>query len=73
MGSSGSKRKGRQHLPKVGTPASNQHELQARRERALHPFSEDPSARRRGASSQVMAVIVGVVLAAGVLGIMIFT
>ena len=72
MGSSGSKRKGRQHLPKVGTPANNQHELDARRERALHPFSEDPSIRH-GASSQVMAVIVAVVVAIGVVGIMIFT
>jgi hypothetical protein len=73
MGSSGSKRKGRQHLPKVGTPANNQHELQARRERALHPFSEDPSARKGGASSQVMAVIVAVVLAVGAIAIMIAT
>jgi hypothetical protein len=72
MGSSGSKRKGRSHLPKVGTPASNQHELEARRERALHPFSEDPSARR-GASSQVVAVIVAVVVAIGVVALMIAT
>jgi hypothetical protein len=73
MGSSGSKRKGRSHLPKVGTPANNQHELDARRQRALHPFSEDPSAKRGGAASQITAVIVGVVLAIGVVGIIIFT
>jgi hypothetical protein len=73
MGSSGSKRKGRQHLPKVGTPANNQHELEARRERALHPFAEDPSAHSRGASSSAMAVIVAVVVAIGVVGLIIFT
>jgi hypothetical protein len=72
MGSSGSKRKGRKHLPKVGTPANNQHELEARRERALHPFSEDPTTKR-GTGSQITAVIVGVVLAIGVVGIIIFT
>ena len=72
MGSSGSKRKGRQHLPKVGTPANNQHELEARRERALHPFAEDPTGRR-GAGSSVTAVIVAVVVAVGVIALMIAT
>ena len=68
MGSSGSKRKGRKHLPKVGTPANNRHELEARRERALHPFSEDPF-DGHGRGYGLIAVIVAIVIAIGVIAL----
>jgi hypothetical protein len=72
MGSSGMKRKGRTHLPKVGTRQANEYELQDRRERALHPFSEDPWGRR-GASSRIVAAVVGLGVVVGVVAIVIAT
>ena len=69
MGSSGSKRKGRRHLPKVGTRQANEHQLHDRREAALHPFTEDPFDRRRGPSTTVIAIIVAVVVLIGVIAI----
>ena len=72
MGSSGMKRKGRTHLPKVGTPAANEHELEARRAEALHPFSGDPS-RRRGPGYTILAVIVGIVVVIGIVAIIVAT
>ena len=51
------KRKGRQHLPKVGTPKERAWELHEEREGALHPFSDDPD-RRRGPAAAVTAVII---------------
>ena len=57
MGKSGMKRKGRQHLPKVGTPANREYEIHERRKEALHPFSSNPDARR-GPSSTVVAIAV---------------
>ncbi len=59
MGRSGMKRKGRRHLPKVGSPANMNYEIHERRKDALHPFSSDPDARR-GPGSRVVAI--GVVL-----------
>ena len=53
------KRKGRRHLPKVGSPANVDHAIHERRQEALHPFSSDPGARR-GPTSTVVAI--GVVL-----------
>jgi len=68
MGSSGMKRKGRRHLPKVGTPAEREHELEERRELAMHPLSGDPR-RRTGAAAWITAIVVGVIVFVGVLAI----
>jgi hypothetical protein len=73
MGSSGMKRKGRKHLPKVGTPVAMEHDLKERRAGALHPFSQDPDQQRGGAAYAVMAVIAGAVVFIGVLAIIAFT
>ena len=69
MGSSGSKRKGRRHLPKVGTRPANEHQLHDRREAALHPFSEDPFDRRRGPTTVIVAILVALVVLIGVIAI----
>ena len=68
MGSSGMKRKGRKHLPKVGTRQANEYELHDRRERALHPFSEDPWRRRHGGSA-IAAVVVALVVLIGIVAL----
>jgi len=68
MGSSGMKRKGRSHLPKAGTRPDLEHELDARRTEALHPFSTDPW-RRRGASFRILAIVVAVVVVIGVIAL----
>jgi hypothetical protein len=73
MGSSGMPRKGRRHLPKVGSPAAMDHEVHAHRERALHPFAEDPSQRRRTPGTAVIAVGVAIVLAIGVIALIFAT
>jgi hypothetical protein len=72
MGSSGMKRKGRKHLPKVGTHPANQYELHDRRERALHPFSEDPW-RRRHAGSTIVAVVVALAVLIGIVALIVAT
>ena len=69
MGSSGSKRKGRRHLPKVGTRPANEHQLHDRREAALHPFSEDPFDRRRTPTTIVIAILVALIVLIGVIAI----
>jgi len=68
MGTSGMKRKGRKHLPKVGTRPAVEYELQDRRARALHPFSEDPW-RRGVASHWLIGIVVAVVVAIGVIAL----
>ena len=68
MGSSGMKRKGRKHLPKVGTRPANEYELQDRRDRALHPFSEDPWRRRRPGSA-IAAIVVALVVLIGIVAL----
>jgi hypothetical protein len=68
MGSSGMKRKGRRHLPKVGTRPNREYELHERRGEALHPFSADPS-RRRGKIYGLMAIVVGLVVFIGILAL----
>ena len=73
MGSSGMKRKGRKHLPKVGTRAADEHELHDRRESALHPFAEDPFDRRPGPGSAVIAALVVLVVVIGVVAVIIAT
>ena len=69
MGSSGMKRKGRSHLPKVGTRPANEQELRDRRAEALHPFAGDPR-RRGGTAYQITAIIVAVVVLIGVLALL---
>lgn len=66
------KRKGRQHLPKVGTPANRDAALHERREHALHPFSDDPDTRR-GPSSTVIAIVIAVVAVITVIGLIAIT
>ena len=68
MGSSGMKRKGRSHLPKVGTRLANEQELRDRRAEALHPFAGDPR-RRGGTAYQIIAIIVAVVVLIGVIAL----
>jgi hypothetical protein len=69
VGSSGSKRKGRRHLPKVGTRPANEHQLHDRREAALHPFSEDPFDRRRSPATVIVAILVALVVLIGVIAL----
>ena len=66
------KRKGRRHLPKVGTKPALEHELHDRRAEVLHPFSADPW-RRRGVGYGIIAVVVAVVVALGLIGLVAFT
>jgi hypothetical protein len=72
VGSSGEKRKGRQHLPKVGTPKDLAWERHERIEEALHPFSDDPDGRRSPVGAAVAIVVLAVVLL-GILGLILFT
>jgi hypothetical protein len=72
MGSSGMKRKGRRHLPKVGTRPAMEYELEDRRDQALHPFAEDPW-KRRSASTGIIGGIVAVVVAIGVIALIVAT
>ena len=72
MGSSGSKRKGRQHLPKVGTKAD---EAWVRREgisHMEHPFANDPTAHQ-GGWAHVTAVIVVALLVLSMFGWLVLT
>lgn len=73
MGSSGMKRKGRRHLPKVGTRPATQNELQDHRARALHPFSADSSRRRRSPGTTVIALAIAVIVAIGVIALVLVT
>jgi hypothetical protein len=68
MGSSGMKRKGRRHLPKVGTRPANEQALDDRRAEALHPFSDEPW-RRRGTAYGVAAVVMVLVVATGIIAL----
>jgi hypothetical protein len=62
------KRKGRRHLPKVGTRTQLEHELHDRREAALHPFSEDRF-DGHGRGYGLIAAIVAVVVVIGVIAL----
>jgi hypothetical protein len=68
MGRSGMKRKGRRHLPKVGSPANIDSEMHERRQHALHPFSSDPDARR-GPTGTVVAIGVFVIVVIAIVGL----
>jgi hypothetical protein len=72
MGSSGTKRKGRRHLPKVGTRPANEQEIHDRRAEALHPFSADPW-RRRGLTSAIIAICAAVAVAIGIVALILAT
>jgi hypothetical protein len=72
MGRSGMKRKGRRHLPKVGSPANIDYEIHERRKDALHPFSSDPDARR-GPSSTVVAIGVFLIVVIAVIALIALT
>ena len=72
MGSAGMKRKGRRHLPKVGTRPANDYALHERRAEALHPFSTDPS-RQRGARYRIAGLVVALVVAIGVVALIVAT
>ena len=67
------KRKGRRHLPKVGTRTANEHEIHERREAALHPFAEDPFDRPRSRGAALISALVVAVVAIGIVAIMIAT
>ena len=56
------KRKGRRHLPKVGTPADEQWERHEHLEEVLHPFSDDPG-RRHSSTVAVVTVVIAVLVA----------
>jgi hypothetical protein len=62
------KRKGRQHLPKVGTRPAMEQQLEDRRTQALHPFSEDPW-RRGTSNSWILAAVVAIVVIVGVIAL----
>jgi hypothetical protein len=67
------KRKGRRHLPKVGTRPAMEYDLQDHRERALHPFAEDPSRRHRTPGATLIAVAIAVIVAIGVIALVFLT
>ena len=73
MGSSGMKRKGRRHLPKVGTRPATERELHDHHERAFHPLSADPSRRHRGPGTTVIALAIAVIVAIGVIALVLVT
>ena len=73
MGSSGMKRKGRRHLPKVGTRPAIDYDVKEHRERALHPFSSDPSHSRRTPGATLIALTIVAIVAIGVIALIVVT
>ena len=73
MGSSGMKRKGRKHLPKVGTRQANEHELHDRRQLAMHPMSSDPLDERTGIGRYITGGLVILLVVIGVVAFAIAT
>jgi hypothetical protein len=73
MGSSGMKRKGRRHLPKVGTRPAVDYDVQEHRERGLHPFASDPSRRRGSGGATLIALVVAVMVVIGVIALLFLT
>jgi hypothetical protein len=72
MGSSGMKRKGRRHLPKVGTGPSNERLNHDRQTEALHPFSGEPS-RRSNAGYGIAGVLVVLLVTIGIVALIVAT
>jgi hypothetical protein len=66
------KRKGRRHLPKVGTRAANEHTAHDRRADALHPFTVDPG-RSGGMGYRIAAVVVLLVVGIGIIALVLAT
>ena len=66
------KRKGRQHLPKVGTKADLDWEHREGVDHLEHPFSDDPSSSH-GLWAKVVAILVIVALVGGLVGWLIFS
>ena len=62
------KRKGRKHLPKVGTRPAMEQQLEDRRTQALHPFSEDPW-RRGTSNSWILVAVVAIILTIAVIAL----
>ncbi len=73
MGSSGMKRKGRQHLPKVGTRPAMRYDVEEHRERGLHPFAADPSRRRGTGAAALIALVIAVMVVIGVVALVVVT
>jgi hypothetical protein len=73
MGSSGMKRKGRKHLPKVGTRPSIDYGVQEHRERALDPFAADPSRRRLTPGTVLIALAIVALIVIGVIALLVVT
>jgi hypothetical protein len=61
------KRKGRQHLPKVGTEADLAWQRREGVGHLEHPFTDDPTART-GLWVKIVAVLVVIVLVASLIG-----
>jgi hypothetical protein len=72
MGKSGMKRKGRQHLPKVGSPANVEYEIHERRQDALHPFSTDPD-KKSGPTATIIAIVVALIVVMTIIGLIAIT
>jgi hypothetical protein len=73
MGSSGMKRKGRRHLPKVGTRPAIEYDVKEHRERALHPFATNPSRRHRTPGATLIALAIVAIVAIGVIALIVVT
>ncbi|HZM40065.1 MAG TPA: hypothetical protein VFB94_13170 [Acidimicrobiales bacterium] len=73
MGSSGMKRKGRRHLPKVGTRPAIEYDVKEHRERALHPFAAGSSRGRRSPGTTLIGLAIVAIVAIGVIALIIVT
>ena len=73
MGSPGMKRKGRRHLPKVGTRPAIDYDVKEHRERALHPFATDPSRRRVTPGAAFIALAIAALVVIGVIALIVVT
>jgi len=67
------KRKGRRHLPKVGTRPSIEYGVQEHRDRALHPFASDPSRRRLTPGAALIALAIAALIVIGVIALLVVT
>jgi predicted N-acetyltransferase YhbS len=67
------KRKGRRHLPKVGTRPSIEYGVQEHRARGLDPFATDPSRRRRTPGTALIALAIAALIAIGVIALVVVT
>jgi hypothetical protein len=66
------KRKGRRHLPKVGTAPEEAWVERERREEALHPFSTDLR-KYRNRKLGLSGLVVALAVALGVIALILFT